>query len=116
MKKLLLILLMGILAPVVFGQTKTELKTADIPKPITEFLAKNLKNSTVDKAFKVDSKGVITYDLLIAHGADKAVYIFDKDGKFIKRADRASKPGAPTGADQKAISQPTQTTNSTPKK
>jgi hypothetical protein len=115
MKKLFLILLMGIFAPVVFGQTKTELKTADIPKPITEFLAKNMKSSTIDKAFKVDSKGVITYDILVAHGADKAVFIFDKDGKFIKRADRASKAGAPTGADTKAISQPAPT-NSAPKK
>ena len=104
------------LSPVVFSQTKTELKTSDLPKPITEFLAKNLKNSTIAKAFKVDSKGVITYDLLMAQGADKSVYIFDKDGKFIKRADRASKPGAPTPADSRAISQPSQHTNSTPKK
>jgi len=94
MKKLFLILFIGIFAPVLFGQTKTELKTADLPKPITDFLAKNFKNYTVDKAFKVDSKGVITYDLLLRQGADKAVFIFDKDGKFVKRADRADRDAA----------------------
>jgi hypothetical protein len=114
MKKLFLILFIGILTPVMFGQTKTELKPADLPKPITDFLTKNLKNYTVDKAFKVDSKGVITYDLLLLHGADKAVFIFDKDGKFIKRADRADKDTAKKAQETKAP--PTDQKKTEPKK
>lgn len=94
MKKLLLTLFIGILSAVVFGQTKTEMKPADLPKPITDYVAKNVKSFTIDKAFKVDSKGVITYDLLLKNGNDKVVFIFDKDGKFVERAARGEKAGA----------------------
>jgi hypothetical protein len=114
MKKLFLILFIGILSPVVFGQTKTELKPADLPKPITEFITKNVKSFTIDKAFKVDSKGVITYDLLLIHGADKAVFIFDKDGNFIKRADRGDKAAAKKAPETKT--QPTDQKKPEPKK
>jgi hypothetical protein len=93
MKKLVVILFIAIFAPVVFGQTKTEMKVADLSKPITDWVAKNLKAAHIERAFKVDSKGVITYDLLIANGADKSIFIFDKDGKFVKRAERGSKGG-----------------------
>ena len=106
MKKFLLLLFVGIFASVVFGQTKTELKPADLPKSVTDFIAKNIKAYTIDKAFKVDSKGVITYDVLILKGADKSVLIFDKDGKFVKRAERGSKGGMLKGQEAKPQPQP----------
>ena len=104
MKKLFFILFIGALAVVTFGQTKTEMKLADLPKPITEYFTKNAKTLTMVKAFKVDSKGVITYDILVAHGADKSVFIFDKDGKFVNRAERNTPAGG-----QKAVQPKTQT-------
>jgi hypothetical protein len=93
MKKLAVILFIVIFAPVAFGQTKTEMKVSDLSKPITDWVAKNLKAAKIERAFKVTDKGVTTYDLLIANGADKSVFIFDKDGKFVKRAERGSKGG-----------------------
>lgn len=93
MKKLLLIVCIAILAPVAFGQTKTEMKPSELSKTIRDYCAKNFKSLTIERAFKVDSKGVITYDLLLAQGAEKAVFIFDKDGKFLKRAERGTRGG-----------------------
>ncbi len=116
MKKLLLILFIGILAPVIFGQTKTELKPADLPKSVTDFIAKNVKTYTIDKAFKVDSKGVITYDVLLVYGADKIVFIFDKDGKFVKRAEHGSKGGMQKGQEAKPQPQPAEHKKAEPKK
>lgn len=116
MKKLLLILFIGILAPVIFGQTKTEMKVADLPKSITDYIAKNIKTYTIDKAFKVDSKGVITYDVLLILGADKAVFIFDKDGKFVKRAERGSKVGMQKAPETKPQPQPADQKKTEPKK
>jgi len=116
MKKLLLILFIGILAPVLFGQTKTEMKPADLPKPVTDFIAKNVKTYTIDKAFKVDSKGVITYDVLLANGASKMVFIFDKDGKFVKRAERGSRGGTQKAPETKPQPQPADQKKTEPKK
>lgn len=114
MKKLFLILIIGILAPVVFGQTKTEIKLADLPKSVTDFIAKNIKTYTIKKAFKVDSNGVITIDVLLVDGADKIVFIFDKDGKFVKSAGRGSKGGLLKG--QEAKPQPAEQKKAEPKK
>ena len=116
MKKLLFILFIGTLAPVLFGQTKTELKPADLPKPVTDFIAKNVKTYTIDKAFKVDSKGVITYDVLLVYGADKIVFIFDKDGKFVKRAERGSRGGTQKPPETKPQPQPAGQKKTEPKK
>ena len=41
----------------VFAQTKTELKTSELPKSITDYIAQNVKSFTIYKSFKVDSKG-----------------------------------------------------------
>jgi hypothetical protein len=108
MKKLIFVLFVGILASVAFGQTKVEMKTADLPKPIKDYFAKNAKTLTIVKAFKVDSKGVITYDILVAHGADKSVFIFDKEGKFVQRAVRSAKGGAQNAVEPKPQTDPLQ--------
>lgn len=108
MKKLFLFLIIGIFVSAVFAQTKTELRPADLSKPITDFITKNFKAFTIEKAFKVDSKGVITYDVLLVHGPDRGIFIFDKDGKFLKRAERGSLKGMNNAQEAKPQPQPGQ--------
>ncbi|MCK9423194.1 MAG: hypothetical protein M0Q38_11415 [Bacteroidales bacterium] len=83
MKKGILILLFGIFSTLIFAQTKTEIKKTDLQKPITEYLIKNCTGCLIDKAFKVDSKGVITYDLCVSKDKSRDKITFDKDGKFL---------------------------------
>jgi hypothetical protein len=91
MKKAVLTIMVALFATMLFAQTKTELKASELPKSITEYLAKNVSAMTFFKAFKVDSKGVITYDVIMAKGSDKRMLVFDKDGKFLKKADEEAK-------------------------
>ena len=101
MKRIILMTVVAIFATVVFAQTKTELKPADLLKPITEYVAHNMTTFTILKAFKVDSKGVITFDVIVAKGAEKRLLVFDKDGKFIKKGDQQTKDNLKNAQDQK---------------
>ena len=85
MKKVLVTFMVALFATVVLGQTKTELKTADLPKNVTDYITLNMKNSTIDKAFKVDNKGEITYKVVVMNGKEKKVLHFDKNGNFVNK-------------------------------
>jgi uncharacterized protein YdeI (BOF family) len=90
MKKVLVTFMVALFATVVLGQTKTELKTADLPKNVTDYITLNMKNSTIDKAFKMDNKGEITYKVvLLCKGNEKKILHFDKNGNFV---DKVVKP------------------------
>jgi len=85
MKKVILILILGVFSTWVFGQTKTEHKNTEIQKPITEYISKNFTGFSIVKAFKVDAKGVITYDICISKDKIHEKLYFDKDGKFMRK-------------------------------
>ncbi len=94
MKKLLFVMLLGLFATAVFAQTKTEVKPADLSKPVTDYIQKNYAGYTIDKAFKVDSKGVITWDVIVSKDKMKDKLEFDNNGKFLKQIAMGEKPAA----------------------
>jgi hypothetical protein len=106
MKKVTLTLIAALFATLIFAQTKTELKSSELPKTITDYLATNVKAYTIYKSFKVDSKGVITYDVIMTKGSDKRMMVFDKDGKFIKKGDQESKEALKSAPDAAPKAQP----------
>ncbi|MCK9202928.1 MAG: hypothetical protein M0P58_00650 [Bacteroidales bacterium] len=85
MKKGFFIILFILFGSLIFAQTKTEIKNSDLQKPIVEYMTKNCSGYSIDKAFKVDSKGIITYDLCISKDKDRNKVTFDKDGKFVRK-------------------------------
>ena len=85
MKKIVFILAMSLFATFAFAQTKTEVKPADLSKAITDYITKDYAGYTVQKAFKADAKGVITWEVEIMKGHEMHMLVFDKDGKFIKK-------------------------------
>lgn len=92
MKKLVFLLSLVFAVAIVNAQTKTEIKVTDLQKVVSTYITKNYAGYTIDKAFKVDNKGVITYqvDIKNAKGV-KSSLIFDKAGKFSKK-DELAKP------------------------
>ena len=105
MKKVILMLVVALFTTVAFAQTKTEMKPKELSKSITDYVAQNMTGYTINKAFKVDSKGVITYNILIVRGTVKHILVFDKEGKFLEKGDHKAK-----GATQKIDNtQPTPT-------
>ncbi len=83
MKKLALLIVAVLFTAFAFAQTKTELKPADLSKPVAEYIAKNFVGYNIDKVFKCDNKGTVTSEVVIAKGTDKQTLVFDKDGKFM---------------------------------
>lgn len=66
---------------------RTPIKEADLLQPIKADLAKNFAGAKFDKAFKVDSKGVVTYKVMVTMDSKKWALTYDKDGKFLKKAE-----------------------------
>ncbi len=85
MKRALFVMLLGLFATVVFGQTKTEVKPAALSQTIRDYVANNYTGYTIEKAFKVDSKGVITWDVIVQKDKAKDKLEFDNNGKFLKQ-------------------------------
>ncbi len=84
-KKALLIILLGLFSTIIFAQTKTELQAVELQKPILEYISKNFHGYSIDKIFKVDAKGVITYDICVNKDKTHEKLFFDKDGKFLRK-------------------------------
>lgn len=103
MKRIMLLIVVALFATAVFAQTKTELKPTELSKQITDWMTTNVKTFSITKAFKVDSKGVITYDVIATKGTDKRVFVFDKDGKFVKKGDQETKDTFKGAQDKKAL-------------
>jgi hypothetical protein len=85
MKKILLTLFLGMFCSALLAQTKTELQSTELQKPILDYISKNFRGFSIDKIFKVDDKGVITYDICVNKEKTHEKLFFDKDGKFLRK-------------------------------
>lgn len=85
MKKVLITFLVALFATVVLGQTKTAIKSSDLPKCVHEYLAKNMKGFNIDKAFRMDNKGEILYLVIILKGKEKHSLEFDRMCQNVKK-------------------------------
>lgn len=65
--------------------TKVAVKVADLPKAITENVAKNYAGFTIKEATKVTENNIISYDVMIHKGTTSETLVYDKDGKFLRK-------------------------------
>ena len=103
MKRIILMTVVALFTTAVFAQTKTELKPSELSKSITDYVKQNMKTFSIVKAFKVDSKEVITYDVVVAKGAEKHILVFDKDGKFVKEGDQETRANIKNAKEHKPM-------------
>lgn len=87
MKKTLLIIISLLFTSTLFAQKMTEIKTSDLPKATTDYIATNMPGSTLFKAAKVEENGTFTYNVAVDIKGRKHILVFDKDGKFLKKGD-----------------------------
>lgn len=85
MKKVLLLIIFGFFTSFLFAQTRTELQAEELQKPVLDYISKNFQGYSIDKVFKVDAKGVITYDVCVNKDKTHEKLFFDKDGKFLRK-------------------------------
>jgi curli biogenesis system outer membrane secretion channel CsgG len=95
MKKVLFVLVLIMAALVVNAQTKatttqakpttTVVKIADLPKAITDNVAKDYAGFTIKDATCKNKDNVINYHIVIVKGTTTETLVYDKDGKFVKK-------------------------------
>jgi hypothetical protein len=68
-----------------FSQTKMEIRPDDLPRGITGYIAKNFAGFGVDKAFKIDNKGILSTRVMISKGSESLALTFDKDLKLVRK-------------------------------
>ena len=87
MKKVLFVMVLVMAALVVNAQTtRTAVKVADLQKAITDNVAKDYVGFTVKNAVKVTTNNVVTFEVVITKGTTTETLVYDKDGKFVKKA------------------------------
>ncbi len=64
--------------------TTTVVKIADLPKAITDNVAKDYAGFTIKDATCTNTNNVLTYDVVIVKGTTTHTLVYDKDGKFVK--------------------------------
>jgi flagellar basal body-associated protein FliL len=102
MKKVIFIMVLVMSALVINAQTTTKttkstettttaksaptpVKVADLPKPITDNIAKDYAGFTVKDASSVTSNNVTTYHVVVTKGASTETLVYDGSGKFLKK-------------------------------
>ncbi|MCK9218971.1 MAG: hypothetical protein PHF97_12640 [Bacteroidales bacterium] len=91
MKKIMLLLIAVILGSFTFAQKVTEIKPSQLPKGVTDYISQNLPGVKIVRAGTLEDKGVLTYLVSTEIKGRKHAYQFDKDGKFIGKADHLYK-------------------------
>jgi len=90
MKKLLFLLVLVAGISAAYAQNRTSLKVADLPKAISENIAAAHKGYTVQDAYKIDTKGIISYEVFAKSAASRVILVYDKDGRYMKMEPQAN--------------------------
>ncbi len=91
-----------------FAQKQTEIKASQLPKATTDYITSNLPGTTIFRAVKADDKGTITYNVAVDVKGRKHIFVFDKDGNFLKKGDNLVQDAKPatTTTDPKNAAKP----------
>ena len=84
MKKLFFITVL-IMAAMVVNAQRTPVKTPDLPKGITESVAKDYAGFTIKNATKVVANNITTYEVVAVKGTTSETLQYDNTGKFVKK-------------------------------
>jgi hypothetical protein len=78
------------------AQTKESIGIEDLQKSITKYIAKNCDGYTTDEAYKITTKDVISYEVVVEKAPNKVDLYFDKDGKFTNKVIEKKPPTTKT--------------------
>jgi len=98
MKKVLIVLVLMMTALIVNAQSKSGMtqaksapmvvKVADLPKAISDNIAKDYPGFTIKEATCTNENNMMTYKVHVVNGMNKETLLYDKDGKLLKKVDK----------------------------
>jgi hypothetical protein len=83
-----LMLIIGMIVATTIGanaQSKTMINLKDLPQTITTDLSNARQSWKPSEAFKVDTKGVITYEVIAVKDKEEFLLKYDNNGKFLSQ-------------------------------
>jgi hypothetical protein len=66
-------------------EIETEIKKSEVPQSIISTLTKDFADYKIDEVEKLESQGVISYEMEAKKGKDKFEQVFDNTGKIVKK-------------------------------
>jgi hypothetical protein len=95
MKRILFVLVFVMSVLVVNGQAdttykkmnskQTTVKVADLPRAVTDNIARMYPGYTVKEASTVMENAALNYYVVVSNGTATETLVYDKDGKFLKK-------------------------------
>ncbi len=79
-----------VMGAVVVNAQRTPVKVPDLPKGVTDNIAKDYPGYTIKETTKVIDHGTTTYEIVVAKGMTQLTLTFDGNGKFLKKNDAKS--------------------------
>ena len=92
MRKIVLALASVILSFTVIAQKMTDVKFSGLPEQVGKYIKDKVPGAKMVKAVKIEDKGSVKYNVAIDLKGKKFVYVFDKNGKFLKKEDDVTAP------------------------
>ena len=87
MKKAALIMIVALSISVFANaQNKAKIKSADLPKAITENVTKDFNGYAIQNSFKVTTNKETSYEVIVVKGPDKEKLTYNSAGVFVKKA------------------------------
>jgi hypothetical protein len=80
----------------VYAQTKTMVKISDLPQNVTSNLNMQHKDWRPIEAFKIDTKGVMSYEVIARKDKEEVRFFYDKDGNYTKTENMMVKTSSST--------------------
>ena len=71
--------------------TKTSIKISDLSKEIREDISKNYPAYTIKEAYRVDTNGILSYEVIIQQANNRWELYYDNHGKFLRKKEVVSK-------------------------
>jgi hypothetical protein len=68
-----------------FSVTKTALHAAELKKEIREYITSHYEGFVIRESYKVNSSGVILFEVTVVKGNERFLLVFNKDGLFVNR-------------------------------
>jgi hypothetical protein len=70
--------------------TRLVVKISDLPKTLTDNIAKEYPGFTIKEATKITDNKTVTYDVLVNKGTTSETLVYNQEGKFIKKLNQKS--------------------------
>jgi hypothetical protein len=101
--------------PQAASQTKSMIKITELSKPIQDNLSMQFKGWTPTQAYKLDSKGVLSYEVLVKKESNEMRLYYDNAGKYLREEPVANMSKNTTPAKHNTQAAPAQKPTTKPK-